>query len=360
MLAGCDSLMPPGKRQQATQVGISLSLTRLFEFDQQAGTYMIDFFTRYHWVDPQLAYKRYNYSLGYHLPRLDLRGSKIWTPDVFFANAVKCDHNERETMWYTEPDGNITWSRRFICVMQCPMFFQAFPFDTQTCSLSYETYHERAEDVVLYFLQTKDPGFAQVSTSAWTDFSASMSSGIQTYSTGDFPSAHIKFTMKRLSYFWIVSVIIPLNIFVAMSYVGYWINPSATPGRISLAVLCVLITITVTNRVTSNMPEVRYRVWLVDYAWGCIAFNLIPVFSYAATNYGLTKKETKRDPPEHVMNPNGEGLEYSESSMKLAREMFDVRMGRIAVSLDWHLRWLFPVCFMLYTIVIFSIIGYYE
>mmetsp|Transcript_34267 Transcript_34267/g.90470 ORF Transcript_34267/g.90470 Transcript_34267/m.90470 type:complete len:328 (-) Transcript_34267:250-1233(-) len=290
LLQGYEASMPPGMRLQPTLVEISSSVQGLFGIDQQRGLFSVDIFLRGHWKDPRLAYDGLSMNISYPLSRLDLRQSNVWTPDIFIENAVNTEFNEREVMFYVEPDGSVTWSRRLVLSLRCSMSFEDFPFDKQTCAINMMTFHERAEDVVLAFSSDQDAGFTDMRDNEFHDFRQSYVTGIANYTTGAFPFINVEFTMQRMLGYWVINGILPANIFVLISYCGFWINPSAAPARVGLTITCVLITLTMHARIAAAMPVVAYSVWMVDYLLGCTFFNLVAVVSYSIVNFGMTQQ----------------------------------------------------------------------
>jgi len=337
-----DSKVPPGLRLRPTEVEISTAVSGLFGINQQRGVFSVDIFLRGHWNDPRLAWEGLNVSLGCPLDRLDLRRSEAWTPDIFIENAVSTTFNAREVMFYVEPNGDVTWSRRLIADVRCAMHFENFPFDKQTCAINIMTFHERAEDVLLTFKTEQDAGFAEIRDHEFHNFTQSYTTGVQKYTTGHFPYANIEFTMQRMLGYWITNGILPANIFVFISYCGFWINPSAAPARVGLTITCVLITLTMHARIAASMPVVAYQVWMVEYLFGCIFFNLIAVVSYAIVNFGMTQ-QTQVAP-----------IDVEMGATEKMRLKFRKKLLTRLADFDHHMRLLFPFSFAIFNIVMWT------
>jgi len=217
---------------------------------------------------------------------------------------------------------------------------------------------------------TADTGFSSMRTAQWADFKGFFQAGTNTYSTGSFAYAHLNFEMTRIQKYWINAGIIPAIMFVFIAYCGFWIDPAAAPGRIALSIICVLITLTSSLRISSFMPLVAYHVWMESYLLGCIVFNLVAVVAYALVNYGRVasaaaakQKSQVEDPPPTPALP---GTKYDCDDLRdRRRKPADCqsrctrRLARM-VYLDWHMRWIFPVSFLVYNIVMFSIIDDFE
>eukprot|EP00929_Paragymnodinium_shiwhaense_P101474 TRINITY_DN64592_c0_g1_i1.p1 TRINITY_DN64592_c0_g1~~TRINITY_DN64592_c0_g1_i1.p1 ORF type:complete len:401 (+),score=31.44 TRINITY_DN64592_c0_g1_i1:78-1280(+) len=353
LLAGYgDKLKPPGILPLTVE--ITYSIAALWGIDQQNGQYSIDLFLRGHWIDSKLAYDRLlsNGTLQ-QLPRLNFEMEEarksVYFPEFFFSNAIKAIQPADEFMFYVEPNGRVTYSRRFILDCRCEMRFNKLPFDSQTCSLALEAFRTRTDEVKLSVLDTSssDKSFPKLRSNEWRDFQAKTTSGEAVYSTGGFPYVIISFTMTRENRFYISNGILPSLIFVVISYSGYWIEATSAPARVSLSTICVLITLTAQARVTSFMPVVSYSVWLTDYILGCVIFNLSAVISYSSANYARA----------HVTHSR-QSKRQSEAEGGTESDRIDRVLHRVSAS-DWHMRWLFPLVFAAYNIVMFTAISSY-
>lgn len=70
---------------------------------------------------------------------------QIWTPDLFFANEKNArKHTLLKENVFVEiaSDGQVMISQRLTLVSHCFMDFSMFPFDSQLCQISIESYDE--------------------------------------------------------------------------------------------------------------------------------------------------------------------------------------------------------------------------
>ena len=75
-------------------------------------------------------------------------------------------------------------------------------------------------------------------------------------------------------------------IFVFLSYLGCWISPAAAPARVALGIITVLVVTGQLASVTAKLPPLSYGVWLVDFQFGCLLFNIVSFVLYAVVNFG--------------------------------------------------------------------------
>jgi hypothetical protein len=196
---------------------------------------------------------------------------------------------------------------------------------------------------------------------------------------------------------------------VCAAYLGFFISPAAVPARVAISFLCFLITINNMNSVISRLPALPRatgdnRVWFVDFLMGCVCFNFTSLLSYAAVHYaGVLKVEMDQRAAQHtdaakraIHDPGS--LDTASASPSPppspAAGEIEVAMGATSnpvgqaqsstmhervpapheaqllsrlealvlplVHLDVVMRVVFPVCFVIYVIVMHCIISFYS
>ena len=107
------------------------------------------------------------------------------------------------------------------------------------------------------------------------------------YSTGNYAYTKACIKFRRLTASYNIDCLFAV-LFVLMSYMGSWINPSAAPGRIAVAIISVLIVANNYNSVKDRLPPVTYTVFFMDFLLGCAFFNAATFVLYALTNFGMS------------------------------------------------------------------------
>ena len=107
------------------------------------------------------------------------------------------------------------------------------------------------------------------------------------YSTGNYAYTKACIKFRRLTASYNIDCLFAV-LFVLMSYMGSWINPSAAPGRIAVAIISVLIVANNYNSVKDRLPPVAYNVFFMDFLLGCAFFNAATFVLYALTNFGMS------------------------------------------------------------------------
>jgi hypothetical protein len=90
---------------------------------------------------------------------------------------------------------------------------------------------------------------------------------------------------KRSPYPYMSFYIVCSVIFVLISYCSFWIDYKAVTARCSLAITTIVITINMTNGVSTLLPPIEYSVWIESYYTGCLIFVCITMLEYALVNF---------------------------------------------------------------------------
>lgn len=353
LLADYDRNLPPKRNGEPAEVGITFYVNSVHGIKQQKGEVRISMILRAHWRDERLAFNTLNASKK---TIKMLRPPDIWLPDIDIQNAEDFDvagvNGLAQTFVWLDPDGSLVWSRKLIFTLRCPMKFARFPYDVQTCPINLGFYMSTADDAFFKFQDIGDDDFSDLETSEWHEFTQSVSSTINHYASGSYSSATISFSMARQSRMWFVTAILPSAMFVFVAWWGYVLD-AAGPARLTLDTACVVASTVSFLRITSVMPIVAYRVWLIDYAIGCYCFNLTNVVVYGIQNYTQRLLSALHSAKEDLER-QGQGESLSAKQVKIQKTL------KCVSQLDYHMRWIFPLVFVIFNIAMFSGIDSYE
>ncbi|GIX88986.1 glutamate-gated chloride channel [Caerostris darwini] len=112
-------------------------------------TYVADIFMSQSWKDDRLQLPE-NMTSKYRLLPLNWL-KKMWRPDSFFKNAKKVTFQEmtipNHYIWLYS-DKTILYMVKLTLELSCAMKFEAYPHDTQTCSLKMESLSYTTDDLI--------------------------------------------------------------------------------------------------------------------------------------------------------------------------------------------------------------------
>ena len=111
-----------------------LEVKSLEFFDQKAENIQLNFWLTLRWYDEYLKWNFREYPVHF----IDVKSNDIWLSDFeLYNSAMKPYIYERNSVLKLYWDGEITWVRPVIYTFSCKLDLHDFPFDTQTCNMTF-------------------------------------------------------------------------------------------------------------------------------------------------------------------------------------------------------------------------------
>jgi hypothetical protein len=212
----------------------------------------------YRWNDPRLAHKNKDV--------ISTKLNEIWNPRIQIANQQK--------VFSTLPDiveiranGDIVSRQRVWGSFSQPLKLRDFPFDKHTFTIQLLAVGYGPDDILL----VQDPGVASgisdnLSVADFDVLHWKAEAGEFKMTPNDDPTAGFRFSFesKRRTGYFIIKVIFPLILIVAMSWVVFWIDPKESGTQISVAITTMLTLIAYRFAIDTSLPKVSYLTRL-DY-----------------------------------------------------------------------------------------------
>jgi len=379
--------------------------------DQKSLDYTLEGFFRAYWVDERLKFN--GTADGGCVDKLIFGdSSSLWTPDFYFEKAasVSLSVSGNGEMLTVSPAGEVFWSRQSRITLRCKMHFGNIPFDTQRCPYQLGLYSQLQDEVVLEWKANNGTvpnalaNWQAASTPVWeVELKAEdIENEVAIYSSGNYTFATATLTFTRRAQGYVISYIVLAVFCVAMSYAGFYINPAATPGRVALAVITVLNVMGLFAAAKKQLPPFAYNTWLTDFMFISSIFNMVGFFEMAAVNFGMTlnAKYEKREEaakaaaskqqahgalvslpadglpvkaradgsdggdPDEAAEGGGKTLAISQVTGLMPKPTAScwprtIRIVRSMKDMDHTMRWLFPVCYLIFVMVMISQVGAY-
>ena len=101
---------------------------------------------------------------------------------------------------------------------------------------------------------------------------------------GNFSTLNIRVTLTRHVSQFVVDYYIPSSMLVTMSWVSFWLEPSAIPGRTTLGTASWLTFITLNRAVNSEVSHVGYIKFIDVWFLACTTFIFASLFEFALVN----------------------------------------------------------------------------
>ncbi|XP_047740321.1 glycine receptor subunit alphaZ1 [Hyalella azteca] len=271
--------------------------------------YKIDVFLRQRWNDPRLRHSAEAEHFTIMDPELH---KKIWKPDTYFEN-VKEAHIHSVTMpnqlLRVYENGDVIYSVRVTLRLSCHLELELYPFDAQKCYVKLSSYSNEisvvrykwfAEQPIVISGDIEIAEFDLVANSTY-EHNSTLTKGLF---VGSYSGLTASFTLRRQNGYHILQTYIPTIMIVAISWVSFWLDPNAVPGRVTLGVTTLLTLTTLSAAVRQTLPPVSY-VKAIDIWVGmcmCMVFGALLEFTFA--NYLANKKMVNSRLPGTIYIPS--------------------------------------------------------
>ena len=120
------------------EVDMGLAIQTLEQFNQKTETIKLNIWFRMNWIN---EYMSWNNNSNYTMTSIDVNPYDIWTPDIELINAASLPEIytlKGGMMLYNT--GECMWSRPGIFMFSCPLDLHNFPFDIQSCSMTFASW----------------------------------------------------------------------------------------------------------------------------------------------------------------------------------------------------------------------------
>ena len=130
-----------------------IEIKNLEFFDQKAENIKFNIWITQIWNDDYLVWNKTEYEYDY----INIYSNQIWIPDLELYNAASkpiiYDNNGGLKLYH---DGHILWVRPTTYSFSCPLKLDNFPFDTQTCTMTFGSWKYSAKYLDLRPFNEKD------------------------------------------------------------------------------------------------------------------------------------------------------------------------------------------------------------
>jgi hypothetical protein len=275
------SQRPPG--EGPTRIEISFYMMDLMKVNDAEETFNADIFLIAKWNDPRLT--------GEQERRLPM--SEVWTPNILVFNKRDISINLPDVVT-VQPDGTVAYRQRLMGSFAVGFDMHRFPLDSQTLQVQLVCYGKDINEVVL--VEAPDFAAARNSRCSIRDWKV----GDVTMTADNFEpvpggqelsrlSADLR--VERLRRYYMIQMLIPLILIVAMSWIPFWIEPEVIPTRIGTCVTTVLTLIAYRFMFGNLVPKLPYLT-LLDY----LMFGATVLVAASLLTLALESKLVKKYP----------------------------------------------------------------
>ncbi|XP_071514730.1 glycine receptor subunit alpha-2-like isoform X2 [Panulirus ornatus] len=272
-------------------VGVGWHLSRVHGVNVNDMTIVMTVRVSMAWREPRFNYGESQADDHQHLLPLDLAFlQRIWKPDLFFLDIQDLKRfsmvKEVAGLWIME---NRTLYFSFLAkvTLDCPMNFNAYPFDVQTCRMIMTSYEYHTEEMVLYWLgqgvtyshriNALLPGYElEVLSDNLTVHHWCSNCLLEPTS-----AASTRFLLERKYGAHILTVYLPSAFFVAVAWLSFFWPPEPMPARTVLVITSLLTLVSAYSVDRQSSPKTDYVKAIDVWFFFCICLNVLVLFELA-------------------------------------------------------------------------------
>ena len=267
-LADTSIARPMGKDGGPPSVEIAVGLLDVDEIDGAAQSFTANFYFEARWSDPRLAHEGKG--------TLIFPVTEVWTPQGIFVNQQRI-HTMLPEVVEVSPSGEVYYKQHIWGQFSQPLEVSDFPFDTQTFQIRLASANSFQDELVFVLDADVRSGIAaEFSLPDWEilgwELKVDPFSPLgRAYGRASFA---LSFTAKRHGDHYVVKIILPMILIVAMSWIVFWVDPKESATQIGVATTSMLTLIAYRFAVGGMVPTVPYLTRMDIF----ILFSTILVF----------------------------------------------------------------------------------
>lgn len=248
------------------KIFINIQVNKIYSINEQDETYAIDGYLVASWKLSDSS-KYIGKSVIFENESVDEKiKNEIWVPAFEFINVVS-SRSVGNKQLFIRKNGSITYNERFNAVFTSPMYFQTFPFDTQKYAIQLETF-SYSEDRIVFEQAKNQQSFDEKGIPGewiFVDEVKSVNSKSYTHlsehgETVFYSRYNQEILAKRKTRYYIWQFIIPLILFIMMSWSVFWL--SSFSDQLSTSFTLLLTVVAFNFNMSSILPNLPYHTFM--------------------------------------------------------------------------------------------------
>uniref|UniRef100_A0A0K0ET68 Ligand-gated ion channel 50 n=1 Tax=Strongyloides stercoralis TaxID=6248 RepID=A0A0K0ET68_STRER len=318
VLSNYTKMLP--EAEDAVIVNVELHIQDMGSLNELTSDFEIDILFTQLWEDSSLSFTNYSNCLG-NITMEHKYLASIWTPNTCLVNSKKTAVHSSPTeniMFILYDNGTVWINHRLSVKAPCSFELRSFPFDCQSCTLSFESYsHNNAEvslnwmqDAITLLRSNQLPDFDMINFKTYKH--------VVEYPNGLWDQLKVRFFFKRRYGFYILQAYVPTYLTIIVSWVSFCMEPKALPARTTVGISSLLALTFQFGNILKNLPRASYVKAIDVWMLGCITFVFSSMIELALVCY-ITRCQSsnnKKDRKEKYNNLACDRYKYCSDRRK--------------------------------------------
>jgi len=284
-------------KNQTNRIGVSMDIDEVMQINDEDYSITISMYFNVEWQEPRLKILPSFGPKDSLVPTNVELVKDLWLPNIFIYNLKTFKVIEvlsKLSGLWIDKEKNLLYSQATLITIMCPMRFDKFPLDTQTCKFRVGSY---SYDMSKMHFITKNAGYASLGHHGRPvlDYDiisimalAPENSVLDYGSLGNFSLAGFEMVLSRHVSTYIITYFFPSGLFVIVSWMSFLIPMDEIGGRMGLLVILFLLLVNIFNTVATHTPKAECLTAIEVWMLACILFVFGALIEYAAI---LLKKQ---------------------------------------------------------------------
>lgn len=227
------------------------------------------------------------------------------------------------------------------------MNLRAYPLDVQLCPISIGSYGWTMNDLILKWRNATPVKLANdFNTPRFTLKELyNTECGSTSTPTGTYSCLILQVKFAREFGFYLIQIYLPCAMLVVVSWVSFWLEPTAIEARVSLGVTTILTIVTQTYGINQSAPPASYAKALDVWTAWCQGMVFGALLEFASVNFLCHKQWVKA---KKLLLKNKKEIDKDE--MQNEEEKLLAQAVARAKKIDRSSRIIFPFIFIAFNV----------
>lgn len=252
-------------------VNVSMAIVAVVEFNEVKQSIVLATKLTLEWKDEYLVWDPLKFE---NISHIHLSQSKVWKPYIFLENSVskQSEIGTPSLQVIVTNDGTVEWNPVEVFHATCAADVRKFPFDTQKCSMVFESLGYTGAELRMNSVQNHIDFHGPGTTSGWSVAETEIRTEADEGS-----AIHIlcSLTLRRNPTYFILNIILPIVILSIMN-TSVFILPVQSGEKASFVITVFLSLAVFLTIVSSNLPENTDKVSILNvYVFICTLLSVL-------------------------------------------------------------------------------------
>jgi hypothetical protein len=224
-----------------------------------------------------------------------LDAGRIWTPRIFFENALEQPRYHDAPTVEVDSDGVVTSWSIVSGKFSAPLDLRRFPFDRQVLAVRIGAFED---DTVVTFVPKRE--LVQVGEDAsltdWVIGNAAARASTRRYVAGQERYARYIYQVgiTRRSTFYVWRVMLPLTLLALVAWAAFWFEPVGLQPQISTCMAALIALVAFNFAIDFSLPKVTYLTLLDKHALIGIFFVIAAVAAVTCVHRAVDRGDAQQ------------------------------------------------------------------